>query len=454
MYTITQLHVAIPGPRDHQETRSDSRETRSDSQETRSDSRETRSGSRETRSGSRETRSGSRETRSGSRETRSGSRETRSGSRETRSGSRETRSGSRETRSGSRETRSGSRETRSGSRETRSGSRETRSGSRETRSGSRETRSGSRETRSGSRETRSGSRETRSGSRETRSGSRETRSGSRETRSDSRGTQSDSQEPQSNTQEPTVEVAKIRLVHSITLPSQKGRVLEAELEIPRTTESDLFFEPAKELRSLGIVAMQSLLVPENAGTTVFVPIANPQGVTVQLEAGSELGTVTPLELACDEDPVVLTEEPENSDSRDISMTAAVTVADVDPQRVERVLEALKLSAAKLSAEEEQQLRALITEFADVFAFEDSELGCAIAVKHSIDTGGHPPIKQQPYRSPVIYREKISQMIDKMRADGIIQPSHSPWDRPDCYRAEERWKSTLLRRLSPFKCCHT
>ena len=309
------------------------------------------------------------------------------------------------------------------------GTQEPRSDSREPRSDSRETRSDSRETRSDSRETRSDSRETRSDSRETRSDSRETRSDSRETRSDSRETRSDSQEPHSNSQEPTVEVAKIRLVHSITLPSQKGRVLEAELEIPRTTESDLFFEPAKELRSLGVVAMQSLLVPENAGTTVFVPIANPQGVTVQLEAGSELGTVTPLELACDEDPVVLTEEPEDSDSQDISMTAAVTVADVDPQRVERVLEALKLSAAKLSAEEEQQLRTLITEFADVFAFEDSELGCAIAIKHTIDTGGHPPIKQQPYRSPVIYREKISQMIDKMRADGIIQPSHSPWASP-------------------------
>ena len=253
------------------------------------------------------------------------------------------------TQSDSRETRSDSRETRSDSRETRSDSRETRSDSRETRSDSRETRSDSRETRSDSRETRSDSRETRSDSRETRSDSRETRSDSRETRSDSRETQSDSQEPQSNSQVPTVEVAKIRLVHSITLPSQKGRVLEAELEIPRTTESDLFFEPAKELRSLGVVAMQSLLIPEDAGTTFFVPIANPQGVTMQLEAGFELGTVTPLELTCDEDPVVLTEEPENSDSQDISMTAAVTVADVDPQRVERVLEALKLSAAKLLA---------------------------------------------------------------------------------------------------------
>ena len=414
---------------DSQVTQSDSQVTQSDSQVTQSDSRETRSDSQETRSDSQETRSDSQETRSDSQETRSDSQETRSDSQETRSDSQETRSDSQETRSDSQETRSDSQETRSDSQETRSDSQEPRSDSQEPRTDSQETRSDSQEPRSDSQEPRSDSQETRSDSQEPRTDSQETRSDSQEPRTDSQETRSDSQETRSDSQEPTVEVAKIRLVHSITLPSQKGRVLEAELEIPRTTESDLFFEPAKELRSLGVVAMQSLLVPEDAGTTVFVPIANPQGVTMQLEAGFELGTVTPLELTCDEDPVVLTEEPENSDSQDISMTAAVTVADVDPQRVERVLEALKLSAAKLSAEEEQQLRALITEFADVFAFEDSELGCAIAVKHSIDTGGHPPIKQQPYRSPVIYREKISQMIDKMRADGIIQPSHSPWASP-------------------------
>ena len=414
---------------DSQVTQSDSQVTQSDSRETRSDSQETRSDSQETRSDSQETRSDSQETRSDSQETRSDSQETRSDSQETRSDSQETRSDSQETRSDSQETRSDSQETRSDSQETRSDSQEPRSDSQEPRTDSQETRSDSQEPRSDSQEPRSDSQETRSDSQEPRTDNQETRSDSQEPRTDSQETRSDSQETRSDSQEPTVEVAKIRLVHSITLPSQKGRVLEAELEIPRTTESDLFFEPAKELRSLGVVAMQSLLVPEDAGTTVFVPIANPQGVTMQLEAGFELGTVTPLELTCDEDPVVLTEEPENSDSQDISMTAAVTVADVDPQRVERVLEALKLSAAKLSAEEEQQLRALITEFADVFAFEDSELGCAIAVKHSIDTGGHPPIKQQPYRSPVIYREKISQMIDKMRADGIIQPSHSPWASP-------------------------
>ena len=155
------------------------------------------------------------------------------------------------------------------------GASEGRSGASEGRSGASEGWSGASEGRSGASEGRSGATEGRSGASEGRSGASEGRSGASEGRSGA------CQEPQRDSQETTVEVAKIRLVHSVILPSQKERVLEAELEIPRTTESDLFFEPAKELRSLGIVAMQSLLIPENAGTTVFVPIANPQGVTVQ-----------------------------------------------------------------------------------------------------------------------------------------------------------------------------
>ena len=50
---------------------------------------------------------------------------------------------------------------------------------------------------------------------------------------------------------------------------------------------------------------------------------------------------------------------------------------------------------------------------------DSELGCTDVLKHSIDVGGHSPINQQPYRTPMIRREKIA----------VVQPSSSPWASP-------------------------
>ena len=83
----------------------------------------------------------------------------------------------------------------------------------------------------------------------------------------------------------------------------------------------------------------------------------------------------------------------------------------------------------LSSGEAAQLKALFSEFTDVFALDDSELGCTDVLQHCIDTGDHPPIKQQPYRTPVVRREKVSEMIDTMEKQGVVQPSASPWASP-------------------------
>jgi hypothetical protein len=66
-----------------------------------------------------------------------------------------------------------------------------------------------------------------------------------------------------------------------------------------------------------------------------------------------------------------------------------------------------------------KLKALITEFSDVFALDNSEVGCTDVVKHSIDTGDHAPFKQQPYCTPVIRREKMAAMIRAMEDQGVV-----------------------------------
>ena len=75
------------------------------------------------------------------------------------------------------------------------------------------------------------------------------------------------------------------------------------------------------------------------------------------------------------------------------------------------------------------MRALIAEFSDVFAMRDPELGCTDISQHRTDTGDHPPINQQPYRTPVVRYEKMSEMIDAMEKQGVVQSSASPWQLP-------------------------
>ena len=58
-----------------------------------------------------------------------------------------------------------------------------------------------------------------------------------------------------------------------------------------------------------------------------------------------------------------------------------------------------------------------------------ELGhCQVGEPIHIKTEG-PPIKQRPYRQPLLKRKLVEDEIDKMLAAGVIRPSNSPWASP-------------------------
>ena len=106
-----------------------------------------------------------------------------------------------------------------------------------------------------------------------------------------------------------------------------------------------------------------------------------------------LGTVKPVTVvALDQCP-------------NIGGGATVGTVECSSGRLEQLCGELNLPLDSLSPDEAEQLRNLIREFSDVFALDDSELGCTDVLCHSVDTGNHLPIKQQPYRTPVVTFEK-------------------------------------------------
>ena len=114
---------------------------------------------------------------------------------------------------------------------------------------------------------------------------------------------------------------------------------------------------------------------------------------------------------------------------DVSCNATDKVVDCSPERLGKLYSELKLPPDSLSSDEVMQLKNLISEFSDVFALDDSELGCTNILQHSVNTRDHPPIKQQPYRTPVVRREKVAEMISAMEKQGVVQSSTSPWASP-------------------------
>jgi len=77
----------------------------------------------------------------------------------------------------------------------------------------------------------------------------------------------------------------------------------------------------------------------------------------------------------------------------------------------------------------QKIKELLGELTDVFALDDSELGCTKVIKHTIDTCNHPPIKQPSYRITVARRLQIATMVKDMQENGIVHLSVSPWAGP-------------------------
>ena len=77
----------------------------------------------------------------------------------------------------------------------------------------------------------------------------------------------------------------------------------------------------------------------------------------------------------------------------------------------------------LTDSQRQQLYLLLCTYADLFAIDDSELGWTGVIKHSIDTQQAPPVRR---RLPKAHEGKVTEMLQRMLQQKIIEPSQSPW----------------------------
>ena len=249
-------------------------------------------------------------------------------------------------------------------------------------------------------------------------------------------------------QESHPSVAHVRLVEAVTVPSLKGCFLKVQAGCCATglravSGTPLLFEPRHNaLEPLGIGSHESLVTVLDDGC-MMVPIQNYQGTSAFLEAGMEVGCAVSVgdvsevggavsvgdvnEVGCTSGVSGMSEV----DCRDVEVTRCARVDAIvrTPERTKNLLDSLELPCEKLPDDQSQQLTELLSDYSDVFALCDSELGCTDLVKHSIDTSDHCAINQQPYRVPIVYREKIDEMVAEMKEQGIIRPSMSPWASP-------------------------
>ena len=107
----------------------------------------------------------------------------------------------------------------------------------------------------------------------------------------------------------------------------------------------------------------------------------------------------------------------------------VTSATSFPTLEQDVEKILALSAENVTGPEREVLKALVTEYRDVFALNDDELGCTDVTEHHIETGDNDPIKIPPHRISPAKLPIVQQEVEDMLKRGVIQHSNSPYSAP-------------------------
>ena len=92
--------------------------------------------------------------------------------------------------------------------------------------------------------------------------------------------------------------------------------------------------------------------------------------------------------------------------------------------LEHVKDLYERSTMHLELHQQIILAKFITEFADIFAKDDMDLGCFTAVQHEIDTGDAKPVCQRMHCTPLGFAEEEEKCLKKMLDSGVIQPSNS------------------------------
>src|ERR671928_1113131 len=89
----------------------------------------------------------------------------------------------------------------------------------------------------------------------------------------------------------------------------------------------------------------------------------------------------------------------------------------------------KYKVGKLTNTQKKKFDELIEKNQDIFAKRKKDLGRTTFIKHTIDTGNTPPIKQRAYRVSQKEKEVIRKEVETMLENGIIRKSKSPWTSP-------------------------
>ncbi len=165
--------------------------------------------------------------------------------------------------------------------------------------------------------------------------------------------------------------------------------------------------------STGLIMARALVSADK--DLVPLSIVNMTDTPVTLKKGTVVALLQPVSSVVEQvtDPVTMA-------------TGSDTYSGDLPAHLAPLLEGI---SEDLSPEQLAQVKKVVMDYEGVFMGPDGKLGRTDLVKHTIDTGGAPPLKQAPRRVPLAQRQVMEEEISAMLEQDIIKPSNSPWASP-------------------------
>lgn len=218
--------------------------------------------------------------------------------------------------------------------------------------------------------------------------------------------------------------AKVCLLQAVRVPARHSKLVQAKIGerfFPQGTA--IAFQPEDRLQELTGLVVEEAVIP--AREEVALVISNPGMCPIRLQEGQLLGEAQ---------AVYWVRDFAEADDKSTNENRVCSVIDAcQPQKLtecqESLLKMLHTEGQGFGAEGKEQLQNLVLEFEEAFALDETELGCAQDVTHTIDTADHKPVRQMPRLVPFALRGEVEQMVEKMLQQGVIKPSQSPWASP-------------------------
>ena len=233
-------------------------------------------------------------------------------------------------------------------------------------------------------------------------------------------------QPQETTR-PPAEPPMVRLINATRLPARHVKLVRARIDCPWEKSFSLFESAKESLEQEGLQMEDGVAEPDESGV-VTLTVQNHSSEPVCLKKGQVLGKLQQAVLLSAPTP---TEEAIGSEVKMVhTQTSRQLPSSVQEGGIAvSIPEVVAQSLEDLPTTESDQLRTILTEYADTFTQSDADLGSTNVVSHSINTGDHSPIRQPPRRIPFALRRKVEEMVDNMLRQGVIWPSKSPWASP-------------------------